>query len=212
MLKIAPNTRAIGIILALSFLIMQFGVLQFGAQPAQTITGLSVFDVSQSSATIYLNSSLAIPFTMRLTNGTSGTSYLIVANGAALQANGIYVGINPSSGSPSFNGTLYINTNINSSVVPGTYVLKIESGGADPLYPGVFNFTLTVMNTAVPITTPPISGHTTSYSVTSAPTTVTQSQGGGSLGGLSMSSLEIAGIIIVIIIIVIVLFAVSRKK
>ena len=205
------SVKRFGIVLLFSIILLQLGIAVSGAQGAQTITGLSGFQIATNQSTIALNSSLSIPFNVTLASGSAGTTYLIVANGAQLQSDGIYVGINPSSGTPSFSGTLYINTNVNQGVVPGTYTLMIESGGADPIYPGVFNFTLTVLNTAS--TTSTVQGSTTSYSVTSAPTT-TVSGGSGSTtpsSGSNLLSLGLAGIIIILIIIILAFVALRSR-
>jgi hypothetical protein len=132
----------------LAMIILEIGALQIGAQSA----GTSTLVMSQNSTTIYLNSSLAIPFTVNYTSGTAGVTDLIIANGQALSNNGVDVGLNQSSGTPTFNDILFINTNLQSSVVPGVYIIQIESGGADPISQRFFNFTLTVANSTAPLT------------------------------------------------------------
>lgn len=196
--------KKLSLILALSIMVLQLNVLLSAAQGAQNI-GHSRLVMAENSSSIALNSYLAIPFNVVLSSGQAGTTDLIIANGNALASNGIYVGISPSSGTPSFSGTLYINTNLKPGVVPGTYQLMIESGGADPIT-GIFNFTLTVLNQAS--TSTKVSTSSTSYSVTSAPTTVAQSSSGSS----SLLSLGAAGIIVILIIIIVVFLAMKAKK
>lgn len=206
MIKNMDAVKRLGLILALSVIFLQLNVLLSGAQ-TQTITGLSSLVMSQSNSSIYLNSSIAVPFRVVLASGTPGTTYLIIANGNALASKGIYVGFNASSGTPSFNDVLYVNTNIAQGVVPGVYKLMIESGGADPIYPGIFNYTITVYSTPKPQTTA-TSGSTTSYSVTSAPTTIAQTPQQSS----NLLSLGAGAIIVILIIIILVFLAMRAKK
>jgi hypothetical protein len=224
--------RRFGLLLTLSVLFMSLSMVAVNAQSgSQKITGLSSF-VAANSGVIYLNSSLVVPFTVNLTSGTSNLTYLTVANGAALANNGINVGMNPSSGSPSFNGNLYVNTNVNPTLtVPGNYVLQIESGGADPINPGIFNFTLTVMNSVAP---PPTTStvNTTTVNTTTVNTTVAttlattlattivsnQSNSTSSVpvvttgSGSGISGLDIGAVVIVIIIILIIAYVATRPK
>jgi hypothetical protein len=142
--------KALTVIPIMLLVLLQINALQAGAQ---SITGLSQLIISQNSSTIYMNSSLAIPFQLNLTTGKPGTTYMIIGNGAALQYNGVYASFNHSIITPTANDVLFINTNVNSQVLPGVYTIEIESGGADPINPGTFNFTLTVINAPKPTTT-----------------------------------------------------------
>lgn len=221
MFRHALNPGRFGIIILLSVMLvasMQLFVPLSSAQSnaltasqststanAQNI-GHSVFVMAQNSSSIYLNSSLALPFNVILTSGTPGTTYLIIANGNELAENGIYVGINPSNGIPTFSGMLYVNTNVKPGVVPGVYTLMIETGGADPIT-GVYNFTLTVHNTVAPPSTVATStAQTTSYSVTYAPTTIAQKS------SASLLSLGTAGIIVILVIVIIVFLAIGARR
>lgn len=206
MTRTMDTLKRFGLILALTVAFLQLSIVLTGAQ---SITGLSSFVVSQNSTSVYLNNSNAVPFKVVLASGTPGTTYLIIANGNYLQSKGIYIGLNKSSGTPSFNDTLYINTNVKSGVVPGTYNITIESGGADPLYPGVVNYSLTVYDTPEPKTTATTSP-TTSYSVTSAPTTVSQTSSKQS--STSLLSLGVGAIIVILVIIILVFLALKAKK
>ena len=196
--------RGISLMLVFSMALLLLNAYVAGAQSVNA----SKLSIKVGGEPIYLNDSLAIPFNVTLTSGTAGTTYLIVGNGAALQSKGIYVGLNPSSGVPPFNGILYINTNVAPGVVPGTYTLNIESGGADPIYPGTFNFTLTVLNTVKPTTTVSATQQTTSYPVTSAPTTTISQNSGQPSGLLGIG----AGVIIVILIVLLIIYMVVRPK
>lgn len=152
----------------LFMLLLQLSIMQFGAQ---SLIGTSKF-TAVNETVIYLNSSTAVNFSVNLLSGTAGTTYLVLADGQALAQKGINVGFAPSLGTPPFNGVIYINTNINpQTVVPGTYQLELESSGADPIFPGMFNITLTVVNSAKPSTTISTTIPTTQQSTSIMPTT-----------------------------------------
>jgi hypothetical protein len=208
MLQSWNSIKRLGLVVALSVIFFQLSMLLAGAQGAQNITGLSKIEFPYNNTSIYLNSSLAIPFNVVLSSGSPGVTYLVIANGNALASNGIYVGLNPSTASPTFSSVLYINTNVKPGVVPGVYNLVIESGGADPIYPGTYNFTLTVLNTIAPPTTQTTSaGPTTSYSVTASPTTVASKSGSFGILGLGTTA-----IIIILVIIIIAFLAIRAKR
>jgi len=153
---------------ALFVLLLQLSMMQFGAQ---SVAGTSKF-MAVNETVIYQNSSTSVNFSVNLLSGTAGTTYLVLADGQALAQKGINVGFAPSLGTPPFNGVIYINTNINPQIVfPGTYQLEIESSGADPIFPGMFNITLTVVNSAKPSTTISTTIPTTQQSTSIMPTT-----------------------------------------
>lgn len=197
-------------VIALAFVVfavlLQCSVV-VGAQNAsiQTPQNLSSLYIARSNASIYLNSSLSVPFSVTMLSGVPGNTSIIIANGDALQANGVYVGVNPGSGIPGFNGTIYINTNVKPGVVPGVYVLQIESVGADPIYPNIFNFTLTVHN-AVSTTTTEVPTTSVTSSIASASTTIEQKQKNQSLLGFGTT------VLIIILAIILVVFLAIRAK
>lgn len=136
----------------LLFSLLLIAILQLGVY-AVSVTGVSHIVLQQNSSSVYQNNSLAIPFSVNLTTGSSGTVYVVVNNSQALKSKGIFVGLNKSIGTPNFTDTLFINTNFDSVAVPGVYEVEIGVGGADPLNPEFANFTLTVLNIIKPTTT-----------------------------------------------------------
>lgn len=150
MAKITKATGLIGKFVLLSLFLI--AILQLGVYGAQA-TGFSHIVMSQNNSTIYQNYSLAIPFSVNLAGGSAGTSYVAINNSQVLKSKGIFLGVNKSIGTPNFTDTLFINTNFDSIAVPGTYKIEIAVGGADPLDPQFYNFTLTVLNITKPTTT-----------------------------------------------------------
>lgn len=189
--------------------LVQFGTLA-GAQSAPT--GVSHF-VSSNSTIVYLNGSGSIPFSLNLVSGTSGTTYLILANQQALTSNGVNVELTPGSGIPTFNGTIYINTNTNTSkVVAGVYKLEIGSGGADPISQGIYNITLIVEKSNAPATTTSTASKTTiSSTIAQANSTSTiNSTPSGKSSGFPL--LAVAAVIVILIILTVLWLVLRHKK
>ncbi len=116
-----------------------------------TAIGISFPKVVPSHVTLYLNDSTTVNFTFTLVNGSAGVTCIGIPDSPQLQSNGTYASVAPSSGTPNFNGTMYIATKPNA--VPGNYTVQLAGGCADPTTRGIAVVYLTVLPAQKPVTT-----------------------------------------------------------
>ncbi|MGC8495586.1 MAG: hypothetical protein ACP5MX_00010 [Candidatus Micrarchaeia archaeon] len=145
-----------------------------------TAIGISFPKVVPSHVTLYLNDSTTVNFTFTLVNGSAGVTCIGIPDSPQLQSNGTYASVAPSSGTPNFNGTMYIATKPNA--VPGNYTVQLAGGCADPTTRGIAVVYLTVLPAQKPVTTtitttiPPTNSITTPTTIvptTTVPTSPT---------------------------------------
>lgn len=173
------------------------------------VTGVSSFSLARNVGLIYPGSNVSINFTMKLTNGTANTTYLILANSSQLAKKGITVVFRPGSGVPPFSGT--VGMYLNSTVRPATYTITIETGGADPSSTQFNNFTLEVLALGSTGSTAKSTISTTApTTASSAPTTTVAAPKTGS--GSSSIYTDIIALVVVIIVIIIIAVVVIKAR
>jgi hypothetical protein len=183
---------------------------------AAASTGVASIRLNDTHATFYLNTSEIFAYNVTLYNGTAGKTYLGIGPSSALTANGIYTGLDPDTGTPPWNGTLFVKVLGNATA--GNYTIPIGAVGADPSTHGIAVLYLSVLPYSKPVsTTTTIKTTTTipSNSVTTSvlPTTTVLTTATTSIAvvvppAAAISTTELYAIVSVIAIIVVVIVAV----